>query len=49
MAIPIHINDYTAFKSSLEDFVKAVKDARLEKQVKYLAPGETYTFKGPKR
>jgi L-ascorbate metabolism protein UlaG (beta-lactamase superfamily) len=49
MAIPIHINDYTAFKSPLEDFVKAVKAARLEKQVKYVAPGETYTFKVPKR
>jgi L-ascorbate metabolism protein UlaG (beta-lactamase superfamily) len=49
MAIPIHINDYTAFKSPLEDFVKAVKAARFEKRVKYVAPGETYTFKVPKR
>jgi L-ascorbate metabolism protein UlaG (beta-lactamase superfamily) len=49
MAIPIHINDYTAFKSPLDDFVKAVKVEGLEDQVKYLAPGETYTFKVPKR
>jgi L-ascorbate metabolism protein UlaG (beta-lactamase superfamily) len=49
LAIPIHINDYTAFKSPLDDFVKAVKVEGLEDQVKYLAPGETYTFKVPKR
>jgi L-ascorbate metabolism protein UlaG (beta-lactamase superfamily) len=49
VAIPIHINDYTAFKSPLDDFVKAVKVEGLEDQVKYLAAGETYTFKVPKR
>jgi L-ascorbate metabolism protein UlaG (beta-lactamase superfamily) len=49
MAIPIHINDYTAFKSPFDDFVKAVEAAHLEKRVKYLAPGETYTFKAPRR
>lgn len=49
VAIPIHINDYTAFKSPLDDFVKAVKGEGLEDQVKYLAPGEAYTFKVPKR
>ncbi|MBD2105017.1 MBL fold metallo-hydrolase [Leptolyngbya sp. FACHB-261] len=46
-AIPIHFNDYTVFKSPLEDFIEAVKAAGLEQQVKYLAHGETYTFDIP--
>jgi len=49
MAIPIHINDYTVFKSPFDDFVKAVEAAHMEKRVKYLAPGETYTFKVPRK
>jgi L-ascorbate metabolism protein UlaG (beta-lactamase superfamily) len=43
-AIPIHYNDYTVFKSPLEDFMQAVTAAGLEKQVKYLKHGETYNF-----
>jgi L-ascorbate metabolism protein UlaG (beta-lactamase superfamily) len=43
-AIPIHYNDYTVFKSPLEDFKKAVTDAGLEDRVKYLVHGETYEF-----
>ncbi len=43
-AIPIHYNDYTAFKSPLEDFMEAVKAAGLENKVKYLSQGETYGF-----
>jgi L-ascorbate metabolism protein UlaG (beta-lactamase superfamily) len=42
--IPIHTNDYTAFKSPLEDFKQAVKAAQLENRVHYLKPGEGYTF-----
>lgn len=44
LSIPIHYNDYTIFKSPLEEFVQAVKDAGLENRVKYLSHGETYTF-----
>ena len=46
-AIPIHYNDYTAFKSPLEDFKKAVADAGLEDCVHYLRHGETYEFEVP--
>jgi L-ascorbate metabolism protein UlaG (beta-lactamase superfamily) len=43
-AIPIHFNDYTVFKSPLEDFKKAVSAAGLENKVRYLKHGDTYTF-----
>lgn len=43
-AIPIHFNDYTVMKSSLEDFMKAVAAAGLENKVRYLNHGDTYTF-----
>lgn len=43
-AIPIHYNDYTVFKSPLEDFMKAVTAAGLEHKVRYLSHGETYKF-----
>lgn len=43
-AIPIHYNDYTVFKSPLEDFMQAVRDAGLENRVRYLNHGETFTF-----
>lgn len=43
-AVPIHYNDYDVFKSPLEDFAREVKAAGLEKDVIYLAHGETYTF-----
>ncbi|MFP5260619.1 MAG: MBL fold metallo-hydrolase [Blastocatellia bacterium] len=42
--IPIHYNDYTVFKSPLEDFMQAVKSAGLEMQVVYLKHGDTYNF-----
>jgi L-ascorbate metabolism protein UlaG (beta-lactamase superfamily) len=42
--IPIHLNDYTVFKSPPEDFKQAVKEAKLEDRVHYLNPGEAYTF-----
>ena len=44
LSIPIHFNDYTVFKSPLEDFMQAVKEAGLDGRVKYLSHGETYTF-----
>jgi L-ascorbate metabolism protein UlaG (beta-lactamase superfamily) len=46
-AIPIHYNDYTAFKSPLEDFKGAVNDAGLEDRVHYLEHGDTYEFEVP--
>lgn len=46
-AVPIHYNDYTVFKSPLEDFKRAVTEAGLEDRVKYLAQGETYEFEVP--
>ena len=47
--IPIHYNDYDVFKSPLEDFAREVKAAGLERDVVYLAHGETYTFKPSRR
>lgn len=47
MAIPVHFNDYTVFKSPLDDFKKAVQEAGLESKVKYLQHGETYIFEVP--
>jgi L-ascorbate metabolism protein UlaG (beta-lactamase superfamily) len=45
--IPIHYNDYEVFKSSLEDFKKAVEAAGFADRVKYLSHGETYNFEVP--
>jgi len=46
-AIPIHYNDYEAFKSPLEDFKRAVSMAGLEDRVHYLSHGDTYEFEVP--
>ena len=46
-AIPIHYNDYTVFKSPLEDFKRAVAEAGLEHQIHYLGHGDTYEFEAP--
>jgi L-ascorbate metabolism protein UlaG (beta-lactamase superfamily) len=46
-AIPIHYNDYTVFKSPLEDFRRAVVEAGLEDRVHYLSHGDTYGFEVP--
>jgi len=43
-AIPIHYNDYEAFKSPLEDFERAVSEAGLKDRVHYLSHGDTYEF-----
>jgi len=42
--LPIHYNDYEAFKSPLVDFQQAVREAELEHKVHYLAHGDTYEF-----
>ncbi len=47
IAIPIHYNDYSVFKSSLEDFKQEVRKAGLEDHIRYLAHGETYRFRVP--
>jgi L-ascorbate metabolism protein UlaG (beta-lactamase superfamily) len=43
-AIPIHYDDYEAFKSSLEDFQRAADEAGLGNRVHYLTRGGTYEF-----
>jgi L-ascorbate metabolism protein UlaG (beta-lactamase superfamily) len=40
-AVPIHYNDYEAFKSPLEDFVAAVEAAGLADAVRFVAHGES--------
>jgi len=47
IAVPIHYNDYTVFKSPLKDFKKAVARAGLQKRVMYLKHGETFNFEVP--
>lgn len=44
-AIPIHYNDYSVFKSPLEDFQRAVRAAGLDNRVHYLRHGETLQFR----
>lgn len=46
-AIPIHYNDYTVFKSPLEDFKRAMDEARLPVEMVYLEHGEAYEFEAP--
>jgi L-ascorbate metabolism protein UlaG (beta-lactamase superfamily) len=46
-AIPLHYNDYTVFRSPLEDFQRAVTAAGLEGRVAYLRYGDTYAFNVP--
>ncbi len=41
LAIPIHFNDYEAFKSPLADFASLVGEAALDGRVMYLAHGDT--------
>ena len=46
-SIPIHYNDYTVFKSPLEDFRRAIAEAGMEDRVHYLGHGDTYEFEVP--
>ncbi len=46
LSIPIHYDDYEAFKSPIEDFTKAVRAAGLEDQVRYLRRGDTLALPG---
>ena len=47
VALPVHYNDYTVFKSPLRDFARAVRDAGLQNRVRYLKHGDTYNFRVP--
>lgn len=48
LAIPIHMNDYTVFKSPPRDFQRAVREAGMQDRVRFLRHGETYEFElGP--
>jgi L-ascorbate metabolism protein UlaG (beta-lactamase superfamily) len=40
IGVPIHYDDYEAFKSPLEDFVSAVRASGLEDRVRYMRRGE---------
>jgi L-ascorbate metabolism protein UlaG (beta-lactamase superfamily) len=44
VVIPIHYNDYSVFKSPLEEFKQAARKAGMQSRVQYLAHGETYHF-----
>ena len=43
-AVPIHYDDYTVFRSPLEDFRRAAEAADLPTDIVYLDRGETLTF-----
>ncbi|KAJ2965347.1 hypothetical protein NUW54_g14148 [Trametes sanguinea] len=45
VTIPIHYDDYDAFKSPLKDFQDLVTQAGLDKKVVYLNRGDQYAFK----
>jgi L-ascorbate metabolism protein UlaG (beta-lactamase superfamily) len=45
VAVPIHYDDYEAFKSPLDEFVSAVREAGLEDRVRYVNRGETLALK----
>lgn len=47
VAIPIHYNDYTVFRSPLEDFAREVIASGLDSRVRYLQHGQAYTFSVP--
>lgn len=44
-AIPIHFDDYTVFRSPLDDFRREVDEAGLDTEVHYLDRGETFRFR----
>jgi L-ascorbate metabolism protein UlaG (beta-lactamase superfamily) len=46
-AVPIHYNDYTVFKSPLDDFKRAVEEAGYGDRVVYLSHGEAHDFEVP--
>ncbi len=47
IAVPIHYNDYTVFRSSLDEFKREARSAGLEDRVRYVSHGDTYAFEIP--
>jgi L-ascorbate metabolism protein UlaG (beta-lactamase superfamily) len=45
-AVPIHIDDYTVFRSPIGDFREAVADGGVDSEIVYLDRGETFAFTG---
>lgn len=43
-AVPIHVDDYTVFRSPLDDFLAAARDAELPTEVRVVDRGETWRF-----
>jgi L-ascorbate metabolism protein UlaG (beta-lactamase superfamily) len=43
-AIPVHYNDYSVFRSGLDDFKRAAAGSSADTAFRYLAHGETYMF-----
>jgi L-ascorbate metabolism protein UlaG (beta-lactamase superfamily) len=48
LAVPIHYDDYTVFRSPLSDFHEAVSEAGLSDRVHYLLRGDTLAFRAPR-
>ncbi len=46
IGVPIHFNDYEAFKSPLEDFVTAIREAGMEDRMRYLQHGDELPVSG---
>lgn len=44
LAIPLHFNDYSVFKSPPSAFSRTAREAGLEDRVHYWLHGDTYTF-----
>jgi hypothetical protein len=44
-AVPVHHEDYTVFKSSLDAFRRRAATADLATRLVYLAPGDTHSFR----
>jgi L-ascorbate metabolism protein UlaG (beta-lactamase superfamily) len=44
-AIPVHHNDFSVFRSGLDDFKTTARASTTHAEFGYLAHGETYTFK----
>lgn len=44
-AVPIHYNDYSVFRSGLEDFKEAAEKSSTSAEFHYLRHGETYRFR----
>jgi len=48
-AIPVHYNDYTLFRSPLDDFKRLAANSDLRCDIRYLNHGDTYRFETPNR